>query len=480
MTEDISGSEHESPGEMATTSENDLTLLDSDEDSMRLLSRHTALLGLMNKTGYDIVQENGQRKYGGPPPGWEGAAPRDCEVFVGSIPRDVYEDELVPLFETAGTIYELRLMMDFNGENRGYAFVMYTEREEALKAIQTLNNHEVRPGKFIGVCICLNNCRLFIGCIPKDKSKDEILEEILKVTDGVLDVSVYPTDNSKNGGFAFVEYETHKAAAVARKKFVSGAQLWGQTHWVNWAKRYKRREDMERHYTNVAHVRNLTANTTEEAMLAKPSGKGGKKYGGKGNLGCKMGGGAKGTVIPRHRGINDSSPLKDKKLPPNQSPRSSAGPEADGNVLPLFPGTQLTRTSLQSLQLCQIRSAVSLLELYCCMQFWPPPDYQLFSILGQDGSLLLVYKVVMPLTKNTFIPDKLCVLLDDAKELAAWNALWNLDASFMTRLSSSKTSSRHNTSTITSLHGVASPFPQPPLVLSPLESHYLTSWGSFY
>lgn len=28
-----------------------------------------ALLALMEKTGYNMVQENGQRKFGGPPPG---------------------------------------------------------------------------------------------------------------------------------------------------------------------------------------------------------------------------------------------------------------------------------------------------------------------------------------------------------------------------------------------------------------------------
>lgn len=61
--------------------------------------------------------------------GWEGPPPpRGCEVFVGKIPRDMYEDELVPLFERAGRIYEFRLMMEFSGENRGYAFVMYTNR----------------------------------------------------------------------------------------------------------------------------------------------------------------------------------------------------------------------------------------------------------------------------------------------------------------------------------------------------------------
>lgn len=44
-----------------------------------------------------------------------------------------------------------------------------------------LDNCEVRPGKFIGVCVSLDNCRLFIGSIPKDKKKEEIMEEMKKV-----------------------------------------------------------------------------------------------------------------------------------------------------------------------------------------------------------------------------------------------------------------------------------------------------------
>ncbi|KAK1889834.1 putative RNA-binding protein 46 [Dissostichus eleginoides] len=119
----------------------------------------------------------------------------------------MYEDELVPLFERAGRLYEFRLMMEFSGENRGYAFVMYTSREAAQRAITTLDNFEIRPGKFIGVCVSLDNCRLFVGSIPKDKMKDDILEEMNKMTEGVVDVIVYPssTDKSKNRGFAFVE-----------------------------------------------------------------------------------------------------------------------------------------------------------------------------------------------------------------------------------------------------------------------------------
>lgn len=44
-----------------------------------------------------------------------------------------------------------------------------------------LDNYEIRPRKFIGVCVSLNNCRLFIGSIPKDKRKDEIMEEMEQV-----------------------------------------------------------------------------------------------------------------------------------------------------------------------------------------------------------------------------------------------------------------------------------------------------------
>lgn len=198
-----------------------------------------ALLDLMDRTGYSMVQQNGQRKYGGPPPGWEGAVPpRGCEIFIGRIPRDCYEDELVPIFETMGKIYELRLMMDFSGANRGYAFVMYTCKADAQRAVREMNNYEIRKGRFLGVCQSVDNCRLFVGGIPKTKARDEIYEEMVKVTEGVVDVIVYPsaTDKSKNRGFAFVEYDSHRAAAMARRKLIPGRiQLWGHQIAVDWA-----------------------------------------------------------------------------------------------------------------------------------------------------------------------------------------------------------------------------------------------------
>lgn len=240
-----------------------------------------ALLALMERTGYSMVQENGQRKYGGPPPGWEGPHPqRGCEVFVGKIPRDVYEDELVPVFEAVGRIYELRLMMDFDGKNRGYAFVMYCHKSEAKRAVRELNNYEIRPGRLLGVCCSVDNCRLFIGGIPKMKKREEILEEIAKVTEGVLDVIVYASaaDKMKNRGFAFVEYESHRAAAMARRKLMPGRiQLWGHQIAVDWAEPEIDVDEDVMETVKILYVRNLMIETTEDTI---------KKSFGQFNPGC--------------------------------------------------------------------------------------------------------------------------------------------------------------------------------------------------
>ena len=58
------------------------------------------LIELMERTGYNIVQKNGQRIFGGPPPNWTGPPPcKGTEIFVGKVPRNMFEWELVPIFQ---------------------------------------------------------------------------------------------------------------------------------------------------------------------------------------------------------------------------------------------------------------------------------------------------------------------------------------------------------------------------------------------
>ncbi|XP_075915603.1 uncharacterized protein LOC142921719 [Petromyzon marinus] len=168
------------------------------------------LLDRMLRTGYSVVQENGQRKFG-PPPDWQGPPPaRGCEVFLGRIPRDLYEDELVPVLETVGKLYQLRLVTGHGGETRGYAFATYATLAQATDAVKKLDKLAIRPGRRIAVCISVDNRRLFIGGLPKNKKRAEVMMAMSGATEGVVDV---------------------KMSVCRRINF----QLWGRTIKVDWA-----------------------------------------------------------------------------------------------------------------------------------------------------------------------------------------------------------------------------------------------------
>jgi len=59
------------------------------------------------------------------------------QVFCGHIPKELFEDELIPLFEKCGTIWDLRLMMDpMSGYNRSFCFVTFVEKDGADEAVK--------------------------------------------------------------------------------------------------------------------------------------------------------------------------------------------------------------------------------------------------------------------------------------------------------------------------------------------------------
>ena len=159
-------------------------------------------------------------------------------MFVGRLPRDCFEDELVPLMERVGPVYEMRMMMEYSGRNRGFCFVCYCDPSSARRAVRELNDLEIRPSRKIGVVQSVDNCRIFLGGLPRDKKRSDVIEVISKLVDHVEDVILRAdkADKSKNRGFAFVEFSSHNNAAIARKILLDkGLKLWDHTIAVDWA-----------------------------------------------------------------------------------------------------------------------------------------------------------------------------------------------------------------------------------------------------
>lgn len=227
---------------------------------------------ILDRSGYTLDVTTGQRKYGGPPPDWDGPQPGSGhEVFVGKIPKDVFEDELIPLVEECGRVWDLRLMMDpMTGFNRGYAFCTFVDKDGAKACVEKLEGYEIKKGKTLKANVSIANQRLFVGNIPKSKTEDEIQEEFSKRTEGLEKVIIYRSvekDNQKNRGFAFLDYDSHKSASTAKRKLASGrVKVWNCDIIVDWADPVEEPDEETMAKVKVLYVKNLTTDVTEEQL----------------------------------------------------------------------------------------------------------------------------------------------------------------------------------------------------------------------
>ena len=108
---------------------------------------------------------------------WDGPTPGPrCEVFISHIPRDAYEDLLIPLFSSVGPLWEFRLMMNFSGQNRGFAYAKYGSSAEATSAIRLLHGHLMEPGFLLSVRRSVEKRHLCIGDLPAVTRQEDLLQ----------------------------------------------------------------------------------------------------------------------------------------------------------------------------------------------------------------------------------------------------------------------------------------------------------------
>ncbi|KAM9311569.1 dead end protein homolog 1 [Gastrophryne carolinensis] len=195
-----------------------------------------SLLEWMENCNINLVQVNGQRKYGGPPAGWVGEAPPlGTEVYISNLPQEIYEDKIIPLFESAGKLYEFRLMMAFSGLNRGFAYARYTTVHNAELAIFMFNGYEIQPGHKIGVHRSIEKCQLELDGIPQALDKDILTKVLCGITADLERVSLFASPNQETKNLAVLKYSSHRAATMAKRVLCEGSQiLLGFTVKVDW------------------------------------------------------------------------------------------------------------------------------------------------------------------------------------------------------------------------------------------------------
>lgn len=158
-----------------------------------------------------------------PSPGWVGSPPpAGSEVFIGRLPQDVYEHQLIPLFQRVGRLYEFRLMMTFSGLNRGFAYARYSSRRGAQAAIATLHNHPLRPSCPLLVCRSTEKCELSVDGLPPGLSRRALLLALQPLGSGLQEALLMPSPGPAPAQIALLKFNSHRAAAMAKKALVEG------------------------------------------------------------------------------------------------------------------------------------------------------------------------------------------------------------------------------------------------------------------
>lgn len=68
----------------------------------------------------------------------------DGKLYVGNVPYSATESELTELFNGTGKVKKVSVIIDENGQSRGFAFVEMSTPAEASKAKEIFNSHQFK------------------------------------------------------------------------------------------------------------------------------------------------------------------------------------------------------------------------------------------------------------------------------------------------------------------------------------------------
>ncbi|XP_062551709.1 probable RNA-binding protein 46 [Armigeres subalbatus] len=191
-----------------------------------------------NDYEYRTVQVNGQR-FIGPPPEIQKEPSYDWELFVKNLPRNLFENELIPLFSSAGLVYQIRLLMCFSGQNRGIAYVRFTNEEDFVLALRMF--HQLRLGTNFALYACRSmNMRKLVMLNIDTRVTSESARRFIEAISGGSCVHMGYRKFHQDKKYVIIQFKCHYETALARRKLMVILPFFGDSCYLKWYNREKR------------------------------------------------------------------------------------------------------------------------------------------------------------------------------------------------------------------------------------------------
>ncbi|PWA85161.1 31 kDa ribonucleoprotein [Artemisia annua] len=186
-----------------------------------------------------------------------GEPPEEAKIFVGNLPYDVDSEQLAQLFQQAGVVEISEVIYNREtDQSRGFGFVTMSTVEEAEKAVEMLNRHEI-GGRYLTVNKAAPrgsrpertertpqmtgpSYRVYVGNLPWDVD-DVRLEQLFSEHGKVVNARVvYDRESGRSRGFGFVTMSSESEVNDAIEN-LDGQSMGGRAIRVNVAEEKPRR-----------------------------------------------------------------------------------------------------------------------------------------------------------------------------------------------------------------------------------------------
>jgi len=151
-------------------------------------------------------------------------------VFIKNLDKSIDNKALYDTFSTFGNILSCKIMIDEQGNSRGYGFVHFETNEAAESAIKSVNNMLLNDKKvFVGRFMTRNQRVEAYGSTNKrftnvfvknfgDNMDDDKLREMFEKYGEITSCVVAKADETKSKGYGFVNFKDPGSAEAAVKE----------------------------------------------------------------------------------------------------------------------------------------------------------------------------------------------------------------------------------------------------------------------